>query len=99
MLATALVVVAGLGYALSQTVLAPPLAVDAQPRYVEAPSPGTELARQPDDAPSAPTRVDPAWVDTTAAKAGIPAPALRADANAQLGRPRGCDVGWTMLGL
>ena len=96
-LATALLVVAGLGYALSQTVLAPQPLVLAEPRYVEAPSPDTRLEPQPGDEPSAPTRVDPAWVRVNAAKAGIPAPALRAYANAQLRKPRGCDLGWTTL--
>jgi membrane-bound lytic murein transglycosylase B len=97
-IATALVVVAGLGYALSQTVLArQPLAATEHPAYVEAPRPRATLAAQPGNAPSAPTRVDPAWVQRTAALAGIPAPALRAYANAQLAEPRGCQVGWTTL--
>ena len=95
--ATALVVVAGLGYALSQTVLArAPLVVAQQPQYVEAPRPDTRLAPQP-DAPAAPTQVDPAWVTTMAGRAGIPAAAVRAYANAQLAEPRGCKVGWTTL--
>ncbi|MBB3041918.1 lytic murein transglycosylase [Nocardioides sp. LMS-CY] len=95
--ATALLVVAGLGYALSQTVLArQPLAVADRPAYVEAPRPAATLAPQP-NAPAAPTRVDPAWVERTAARAGIPAPAVRAYANAQLAEPRGCRVGWTTL--
>lgn len=93
--ATALVVVAGLGYALSQTLLAQQPLV-AQPQYVEAPSPDTRLVPQ-ENAPSAPTQVDPAWVADIAAKAGIPAPAVRAYANAQLSEPKGCDVGWTTL--
>jgi membrane-bound lytic murein transglycosylase B len=95
--ATALVLVAGLGYALSQTVLGrQPLVVSQQPQYVEAPAPETRLAEQP-DAPSAPTKVDPAWVGTMAERAGIPAPAVRAYANAQLSEPKGCKVGWTTL--
>jgi membrane-bound lytic murein transglycosylase B len=40
---------------------------------------------------------DPAWVTRTAAAAGIPAPALRAYARAQLARPAGCAIGWTTL--
>lgn len=96
--ATALLVVAGLGYALSQTVLArEPLVVDRQPQYVEAPQPRATLAPQPGDAPAAPTQVDAAWVRKTARQAGIPAPAVRAYANAQLSKPRGCEVGWTTL--
>lgn len=95
--ATALLVVAGLGYALSQTVLArQPLNVADRPAYVEAPRPAATLAPQP-NAPAAPTRVAPAWVERTAARAGIPAPAVRAYANAQLAEPRGCRVGWTTL--
>ena len=94
--ATALVVVAGLGYAASQSVLQrPPLTV-GQPQYVEAPSPDAQLAPQP-GRPSAPTQVDPGWVTDIAAKAGIPVPAVRAYANAQLSEPRGCEVGWTTL--
>ncbi|MBZ5739727.1 lytic transglycosylase domain-containing protein [Nocardioides mangrovi] len=96
--ATALVVVTGLGYAASQTLLArPAIVVATQRQHVPAPSPETRLARQPDDAPAAPTRVDPAWVTRTAAASGIPEPAVRAYANAQLAEPDGCDVGWTTL--
>ena len=96
--ATALVVVAGLGYALSQTVLSrEPLVVSQQQRqYVDAPRPETTLAPQP-DAPAAPTKVDPGWVTKMANKVGIPAPAVRAYANAQLSEPKGCQVGWTTL--
>ncbi|GAA4711011.1 lytic murein transglycosylase [Nocardioides conyzicola] len=97
-LASALAIVAGLGFVLSQTLLAPaPLVVSQQqPQYVQAPSPDTKLAKQP-DAPAAPTKVDPAWVTKMAGRAGIPAPAVRAYANAQLAERRGCEVGWTTL--
>jgi hypothetical protein len=98
--ATALVIVAGLGYVASQTLLArPEIVVATQRQHVNAPSPETRLARQPDapDEPTAPTRVDPAWVTEMAAKAGIPEPAVRAYANAQLAEPDGCKVGWTTL--
>jgi membrane-bound lytic murein transglycosylase B len=95
--ASALLVVTGLGYAASQTVLSrPPLVVSEQQQYVEAPRPDTTLAPQP-HAPSAPTRVASAWVATMANRAGIPAPAVRAYANAQLSEPQGCEVGWTTL--
>jgi membrane-bound lytic murein transglycosylase B len=95
--ATALLVVSGLGYAASQTVLArPPLAVSTPQQYVEAPRPDTRLAAQP-NAPSAPTKVDPAWVATMAERAGIPVAAVGAYANAQLSEPRGCKIGWTTL--
>jgi len=40
---------------------------------------------------------DPAWVARTAAAAGIPVPAMRAYARAQLARPDGCAIGWTTL--
>lgn len=96
--ALALLVVAGAGYALSQTVLARPSIEVSDPlEYVEAPRPATTLAPQPNQAPAAPTRVDPAWVADMATRAGIPAPAVRAYANAQLAEPRGCQVGWTTL--
>jgi len=44
-----------------------------------------------------PATVSPAWVATTAAKAGIPVPALRAYARAQLMVPSSCHLGWTTL--
>jgi membrane-bound lytic murein transglycosylase B len=95
--ATALLIVAGLGYVGSQTVLArPDLPPSRSSAYVAAPRPETRMARQP-GAPAAPTRVDPRWVATTAAAASIPAPAVRAYATAQLAEPDGCDVGWTTL--
>lgn len=96
-IATALVIVTGLGYAASQTVLArPPLVVSQPQQYVDAPAPETRLVEQP-DAPSAPTKVDPAWVSTMAERTGIPAPAVRAYADAQLSEPEGCKIGWTTL--
>jgi len=98
--AGALAAVAGLGYGASQTVLAPPPVVIAgQAQHIEAPTPQATLAPQPSapEKPVAPTQVDPAWVQVNAAKAGIPEPALRAYANAQLSRPQGCDIGWTTL--
>jgi membrane-bound lytic murein transglycosylase B len=42
-------------------------------------------------------RVDAGWVRSAAARAGIPEPAVRAYANAQLAGPSGCGVGWTTL--
>lgn len=41
--------------------------------------------------------VDAAWVADVAVRAGIPAPAVRAYATAQLAAPQGCDIGWTTL--
>ena len=97
LLSIALVTVTGVGYLGSQTVLAPPpTPVSEQQQYVGAsapmPAPATGRRRQ-----QATTRVDPAWVTATAAKAGIPEPAVRAYAAAQLAEPTGCDVGWTTL--
>ncbi|WP_395696410.1 lytic transglycosylase domain-containing protein [Nocardioides sp.] len=98
-LATALLVVAGLGYLASQTVLAAPAGlVASDQQYLAAPSPAARSSQEP--APGQPVgtqRVDPGWVTRTAAKAGIPAPAVRAYANAQLAEPSGCEVGWTTL--
>jgi hypothetical protein len=46
---------------------------------------------------SASTSVSQAWVEKTAAKAGISTVALRAYANAQLAAPASCGLGWTTL--
>ncbi len=98
----AVVAIAGLGYAAAQTVL-DPRTLDAEPllqRELAAPSPLTQSApAQPaaPEAPSGPPRVDPAWVADVATRAGIPGPAVRAYANAQLAEPKGCEVGWTTL--
>ena len=97
-LATALVVVAGAGYLASQTVLAAPSFSVAEQQYVGAPAPAPRS--EGDVAPGKPVgprQVAPQWVTDTAAKAGIPAPAVRAYANAQLAEPTGCKVGWTTL--
>ena len=98
-LGAALVAVAGLGYLASQTVLAAPTVVVADPtQYVQAPAPSPQGGRAvAPGKPVGPQQVDPQWVAETAAQAGIPAPAVRAYANAQLNEPRGCDVGWTTL--
>ncbi|HEU5035385.1 MAG TPA: lytic murein transglycosylase [Nocardioides sp.] len=97
-LATALLVVAGLGYVASQTVLSRPSYVVTDQQYVDAPAPVTRAGREVEPGrPVGPQRVDPQWVSATATRAGIPAPAVRAYANAQLAEPRGCDVGWTTL--
>ncbi|GAB3200523.1 lytic murein transglycosylase [Nocardioides hungaricus] len=94
----ALLAVAGLGYLASQTVLAAPTAVVVDRQYLQAPAPSPQAGREVRPGrPVGPAQVDPQWVADTAAKAGIPAPAVRAYANAQLNEPRGCDVGWTTL--
>ena len=97
--AAALLVVTGLGYLASQTVLArPELPLTRPSAYGDAPRPDTraQAARRP-HAPAAPARVDPRWVAETATRAGISAPAVRAYANAQLAEPGGCEGGWTTL--
>ena len=106
-LATALLLVSGLGYVASQTVLSSRAVVVADQPYVAAPRPsvqqggaqsGAQSGTQSRSAQrSGPAQVDPEWVQQTAEKAGIPAPAVRAYANAQLAAPAGCDVGWTTL--
>lgn len=97
-LSTALLAVAGLGYLASQTVLAAPTLTVTEQQYVGAPSPAARAGREvPPGKPVGPQRVSEQWVDTTAAKAGIPTAAVRAYANAQLSEPTGCDVGWTTL--
>lgn len=97
-LATALLLVAGLGYLASQTILSSAPLVVADRPYVEAPAPTPQPGNQVKPGkPVGEPQVDPQWVVETAEKAGIPAPAVRAYANAQLARPNGCDIGWTTL--
>jgi hypothetical protein len=96
-LATALVAVAGLGYLASQTVLAAPTVVVPDQQYVRAPAPAESTREVEPGRPVGPVQVDAQWVADTAARAGIPAPAVRAYANAQLNEPRDCEVGWTTL--
>ena len=66
-----------------------PAATHAEP--VEAP------VEAPTSAASAVPAPNEAWVARVAAKAGIPVPAMRAYARAQLARPQGCALGWTTL--
>ncbi len=98
-LAAALVAVAGLGYAASQTVLAGPRPQAALQRgYVAAPVPARAVQPvAPAGEPVGTPRLDEAWVRTTAAAAEIPATALRAYATAQLSVGRACALGWTTL--
>ena len=99
LLGTALLAIAGLGYLASQTVLAAPKVGVATPtHYVRAPEPSPQAGREvKPGAPVGPAQVDPRWVADTAERTGIPAPAVRAYANAQLNEPRGCDIGWTTI--
>jgi membrane-bound lytic murein transglycosylase B len=101
-LATVLLLVAGLGYVASQTLIGRPELVAQPPAaYVDAPSPppasGGAGGGKQGGTPSGPPVVDPAWVAQTATAAGIPEPAVRAYATAQLARPTGCEIGWTTL--
>jgi membrane-bound lytic murein transglycosylase B len=66
--------------------------------HVAAPSALPVAAPEPDQpAVRRGVRLDPHWLRTTAQLAGIPAPALRAYARAQLDAPPGCALGWTTL--
>ena len=98
---SALVVVAAAGYLASLTVLdSQSTMVAGQQQYagVPVPAPSAQARQQAEAAPAAgPQQASPVWVSETAAKAGIPAPAVRAYANAQLAEPAGCEVGWTTL--
>lgn len=96
--ASVLLAIAGLGYAAAQTMTAPrelevaPVDPLAQQQAV-VPAPAEKVA----PVEPAGSHVDPAWVADVSARAGIPAPAVRAYANAQLREPEGCEVGWTTL--
>nr|WP_216654250.1 lytic murein transglycosylase [Nocardioides sp. zg-DK7169] len=98
-MAAALLAVAGLGWAGSQTVLAGPEPIPTirQP-YVVAPAPTTAQGPVvPPDQPVGVPQIDTAWLTATAERAGIPATALRAYATAQLAVGRTCTLGWTTL--
>ena len=75
---------------------APPMLVSQEPAAQE-PAPVVQpVVPAAEATPSAPV-VDPDWVADIAARAGIPAPAVRAYATAQLSEPPDCAVGWTTL--
>jgi hypothetical protein len=94
--ATLLVVLTGAAFALS-SLYSPQRALDLTPapEYVSAPVPVT--AEAPAAAPAPGQLVDQAWLTRTARRTGIPEPALRAYADAQLSEVGGCDLGWTTL--
>ncbi len=96
-LATALLLVTGLGYLASQTIVARP-SVDLSARqFVPAPVPAeVEPQVRAGQAVGVP-QVDPQWLAATSRSTGIPAPALRAYARVQLDGRAGCPVGWTTL--
>lgn len=97
-LAVTLLVVTGLGYAASTTILARPrFEPGPAPLYVSAPTPVEAPEAVAPGEPVGPVRVDPHWLRRIAARTGIPAPALRAYARVQLADDAGCPVGWTTL--
>ena len=54
-------------------------------------------ASAPRIAPGNRLRVAQGWIEQTAAATGIPQPAVRAYATAELTAPSGCELGWTTL--
>ena len=94
--ATLLVVASGLAFGLSR-LYAPARALDLTPQaeYVTAPVPVS--ADQPAASPVTGQLVDQAWLERTGRRTGIPVPALRAYADAQISGVGGCDLGWTTL--
>ena len=89
--------VAGLGFAAAQTVTAPRELEPSIGLTPQEPARQAEPAKTMTAVSSGPPRVDEAWAAVNAAKAGIPLPAMRAYANAQLNGPTGCRVGWPTL--
>ena len=90
-----LLALSGAAFALSR-LYTPERTVDLTPpaAYVGAPvpaqaDPGTQARRT--------QLVDEGWLRRTSRATGIPSPALRAYADAQLSGVGGCDVGWTTL--
>ena len=72
------------------------------PEYVAAPVPPQQdvgsVGAAPASAPAdADQLVDQAWVERPSRRTGIPWPAVRAYADAQLSGVGGCDLGWTTL--
>ena len=94
--ATLLVVASAAAFGLSR-LYAPARALDLTPpvAYVVAPVPVT--ADAPAAASAAGQLVDQQWLETTSRRTGIPLPALRAYADAQISGVGGCDLGWTTL--
>ena len=97
-------VVAVLGYVAWAFVSAPDAApvaavVEVRGTSLETPSgiESVETPAAPSGSASGMAEPDPTWVARSAAAAGIPVPAMRAYARAQLARPDGCALGWTTL--
>lgn len=91
----ALVAVTGAVLVLQQTLYARDDVLDLTPTAAPptAPPPATAAAAPASSVPV----VDPSWVRDTAARAGIPGPALLAYARATLRAPGSCGLGWTTL--
>ena len=100
-LAVALAAVTGTAFAVQEHDRREARVADAtltRQRYVAARIlPEVPVSRADDRGAAGATQVDPEWLATTAAATGIPAPALRAYARAQLADAGGCGVGWTTL--
>lgn len=87
-----------IAYGLSR-LYAPHPVLDLTPAsdYVAAPAPVARDGVTSRSAVRGPRGVDEGWLQTTAVRTGIPVPALRAYADAQVRDVGGCDVGWTTL--
>lgn len=99
LLAALLVAVSGIGYVASLSLGDPQeLVVPTQQAYVAAPVPAEAQAEvAPAGEPVGVPLLDEAWVSATAQAAGLPEPALRAYATAQLWMEKTCSIGWTTL--
>jgi membrane-bound lytic murein transglycosylase B len=100
-LAAALAVVTGASFAVQEHDRREARAAGAsltQQRYVAARIVAElPVSRADDRGAAGATQVDAQWLARTAEATGIPAPALRAYARAQLADAGGCGVGWTTL--
>lgn len=99
--AAALGVVTATGFAIQEHDRRGHLVVNTQltkQRYVAAEvRASTPVSRSGERGRVGATQVDPAWLVATSRQAGVPLPALRAYAHAQLADVGGCGVGWTTL--
>jgi hypothetical protein len=105
-LAASLLAISIVGYVVWTLASAPGVAPIGD--LVGAVSPVPAAPAAPDGAPTAAAATpavggsgvptpDPRWVTRMASRAGIPVPAMRAYARAQLARPAGCALGWTTV--
>ncbi len=94
-----LAALSGAAYVVQQSFYVRPPVLDLTP--VATPQPPPEIAPAPVvrrvAADTGVPVVDQAWLERTAAAAGIPLVALRAYARAQLESPPACGLGWTTL--